>query len=80
MPHLRSCGIVVLGLAAPKDELVKGFSAFSGLPLYRGFAVGRTIFNEPGRAWLAGEIDDDTLLARIAQEYGDLIDAWEQIG
>ena len=74
------CGIVVLGLAAPKDELVKGFSAFSGLPLYRGFAVGRTIFNEPGRAWLAGEIDDDTLLTRIAQEYGDLIDAWEQMG
>ena len=76
-PHC--CGIVVLGLDAPKEELIQGFKAFSGLPLYRGFAVGRTIFSHPGRAWLAGEISDELLEKQVAQAYNDLIDAWQQI-
>ena len=42
----------------------------------RGFAVGRTIFHDPARAWLAGEIDDAALKARVRATYERLIDAW----
>ena len=75
-PHCS--GIVVLGLGAEKEQLIQAFSVFSGLPLYRGFAVGRTIFSNPSRAWLAAEIDDEALVEQVARAYGDLIDAWPQ--
>ena len=51
-------GVVLLGLNAPIDELARGFAAASGSRTCRGFAVGRTIFGDPARAWLAGAIDD----------------------
>ena len=42
----------------------------------KGFAVGRTIFHAPSRAWLAGEIDDAALVRRVRDTYEALIDAW----
>ncbi len=76
-PHCR--GIVVLGRAANKAQLAADFGAFKGLPLFKGFAIGRTIFQTAARQWLSGEIEDNTLITQIASEYEDLIDAWEQI-
>ncbi|WP_308443967.1 2-deoxy-5-keto-D-gluconate 6-phosphate aldolase domain-containing protein, partial [Leeia speluncae] len=55
-PYCR--GVVLLGLSAPVETLVKGFSAAKVSKTVRGFAVGRTIFFEPSRQWLAGELDD----------------------
>ncbi|HSG95370.1 MAG TPA: 5-dehydro-2-deoxygluconokinase, partial [Afifellaceae bacterium] len=34
-------GIVLLGLEAPEDKLLEGFAACAGIPLVRGFAIGR---------------------------------------
>ena len=73
-PHCR--GVVVLGLDAPADELAVGFEAFRGLPLVKGFAVGRTIFGSPAARWLAGETDDETLVAEVADNYSTIIDLW----
>jgi 5-dehydro-2-deoxygluconokinase len=42
----------------------------------KGFTVGRTIFHEPSRAWLAGEIDDDALISSVRATFEILIDAW----
>ncbi|HSA79289.1 MAG TPA: DUF2090 domain-containing protein, partial [Geminicoccaceae bacterium] len=41
-------------------------------------AVGRTIFGAPARAWMRGEIDDETAVARMAGTYAGLIQAWER--
>jgi 5-dehydro-2-deoxygluconokinase len=38
--------------------------------------VGRTIFQEPSRAWLAGEIDDKMLVQRVRASFEALIGAW----
>lgn len=47
-PHRH--GIVMLGLDAPLDDLVRAFAAAAREQLVRGFAVGRTIFAEPAQA------------------------------
>jgi 5-dehydro-2-deoxygluconokinase len=73
-PHCR--GVVLLGLSQPVDALVQAFGDAAGSATCKGFAVGRTIFHDPARAWLAGEIDDATLKARVRATYETLIDAW----
>jgi 5-dehydro-2-deoxygluconokinase len=74
-PHCR--GVVVLGLNAPVEQLAAGFAAARRSRSARGFAVGRTLFHEPARAWLAGEIDDPTLVARAAANFATLIRHWQ---
>jgi 5-dehydro-2-deoxygluconokinase len=70
-------GAVVLGLNQPFDELVAGF-AQAAHPVVKGFMVGRTIWGEASRDWLAGRIDDAALIARVAERFGRLVDAWRQ--
>ena len=62
--HTR--GIVVLGLDAPEAELAASFETAAGFDLVKGFAVGRTIFGEVARAWMAGAIDDAAAVAEMA--------------
>lgn len=73
-PYCR--GVVLLGLNAPAAALAEGFRQAADSRTCRGFAVGRTIFHEPSRAWLAGEIDDETLIRRVQATFVELIDAW----
>jgi 5-dehydro-2-deoxygluconokinase len=68
--------VVLLGLNAPAAALAEGFQQASQSQTCRGFAVGRTIFQEPSRAWLAGEIDDETLIRQVQGTFVELIDAW----
>ena len=70
-------GIVVLGLDAPEDELKASFAAAAKYPLVRGFAVGRTIFAQPAKSWLAGKIDDDAAIAEMADAYERLCKFWD---
>ena len=73
-PHCR--GVLVLGLNAPVEELKLGLADARSAQTCRGFAVGRTLWADPARAWLAGSIDDATLVARVAANFADLIAAW----
>jgi 5-dehydro-2-deoxygluconokinase len=73
-PHCR--GVLLLGLNAPPEQLAAGFRDARASATCRGFAVGRTIFHAPARAWLAGEIDDAALKQRIRENYEALIEAW----
>jgi 5-dehydro-2-deoxygluconokinase len=73
-PYCR--GVVVLGQSATIDELRAGFRAARESTTCRGFAVGRTIFEEPSRRWLAGTIDDETLIREVRSKFEKLIDAW----
>lgn len=71
-------GVVLLGLNAPAEELAEGFRHASASKTCRGFAVGRTIFQEPSRAWLAGEIDDEALISRVQSTFEFLIKSWRE--
>ncbi len=73
-------GVVILGLDAPEAELKAGFTAAANQPLVKGFAVGRTIFGQPSRDWLAGNIDDRALIEKIKANYHNLITLWRQRG
>lgn len=75
-PYCR--GVLVLGLSAPVEKLAEGFREAAGSTSCRGFAVGRTIFEKPSLAWLAGEIDDTALVARTRETFESLIRLWRQ--
>ena len=69
-------GVVLLGLSADVGHLSQAFAAAAAAQTCRGFTVGRTIFDEPSRAWFAGSIDDAELIVRVRKTYETLIDAW----
>jgi 5-dehydro-2-deoxygluconokinase len=73
-PYCR--GVVLLGLNANIDTLAKGFRDARGSATCRGFAVGRTVFQEPATKWFAGAIDDAALKAAIGANLEALVDAW----
>jgi 5-dehydro-2-deoxygluconokinase len=75
-PYCR--GVVLLGLSAGVDVLTEGFRAAATSRTCKGFTVGRTIFHEPSRAWLAGEIDDAALIAAVRATFETLIAAWRK--
>lgn len=69
-------GILLLGLSAPREELLAGIAAAASFPLVKGFAVGRTIFHDVAARWLAGEIDDVQAVDALAENLRVLADAW----
>ncbi|MGV0816641.1 bifunctional 5-dehydro-2-deoxygluconokinase/5-dehydro-2-deoxyphosphogluconate aldolase [Martelella sp. AMO21009] len=75
-PYVR--GIVVLGLDAPAAELEESFATAAKFDLVKGFAVGRTIFGETARKWLAGRIDDETAIAEMTEKYRSLAAVWDR--
>ena len=74
-PHTR--GIVMLGLDAPEEELAESFQIGAGFQLVKGFAVGRTIFGQVARDWLAGRIEDEAAVQAIAERYQRLCAIWD---
>jgi 5-dehydro-2-deoxygluconokinase len=74
-PHVR--GIVVLGLDAREEDLAASLALAARFPLVRGFAVGRTIFADAARAWLAGAMTDEEAIAQMAERYARLCGIWD---
>jgi len=73
-PYCR--GVVLLGLAAPVTELAQGFRAARHSKSCRGFMVGRTIFHEPCKRWLQGQLDDAELIRQVRATFEILIGVW----
>ena len=76
-PYCR--GVVMLGRNTPLAQIVASFEAAKNSRSCRGFAVGRSIFQDPARAWLNGEIDDNELIERCSASFEYLIKAWQKI-
>ncbi|NUB43371.1 5-dehydro-2-deoxygluconokinase [Fertoebacter nigrum] len=74
-PHVR--GVVVLGLDAAEDELAASMALAARHDLVKGFAVGRTIFVDAAKAWLAGALDDAGAVAMMAERYTRLCRIWD---
>ncbi|AYM78242.1 5-dehydro-2-deoxygluconokinase [Janthinobacterium agaricidamnosum] len=75
-PYCR--GVVLLGLNAPIAALADSFEQASASSTCKGFMVGRTIFQEPSRRWLAGELDDAGLIAAVRANFEQLISLWQR--
>lgn len=75
-PYCR--GVVLLGLDASVEELKAGFNAAAGQDICKGFAIGRTIFSEPTKAWLRKEIDDTEFTSRVKSNYLEMSELWQQ--
>ena len=75
-PYTR--GVVVLGLDAPEAELAASFAMAAQQPLVKGFAVGRTIFGDAARAWMAGDISDAEAIEMMRGRYQRLCEIWDQ--
>ena len=76
-PYCR--GVVLLGLEAPHDVLETAFAAAQSSRTVKGFAVGRTIFAEAARGWLAGNLSNEDAVADMARRFGALVAVWEQL-
>ena len=74
-PYVR--GIVVLGLDAPLRDLEESFATAAKFDLVKGFAVGRTIFGETARKWLAGKIEDEAAVSEMSAKYRSLCAVWD---
>ena len=75
-PHVR--GIVILGLDAPEPELAASLAIAAKHDLVKGFAVGRTIFADAARGWLAGTMTDDAAIAMMVDRYSRLCKIWDE--
>jgi len=75
-PYCR--GVLLLGLSQPFETLISAFEITAEIEVVRGFAVGRTVFHEPAKAWFAGDIDDEAAVAAMARNFSVLVDAWRR--
>ena len=67
-----------LGLEAPEEDLATSFEIAASFDLVKGFAVGRTIFGETARKWMAGEVSDEEAVAEMARRYERLCAIWDR--
>lgn len=74
-PNTR--GIVILGLGESEETLAASFKAAANYPLVKGFAVGRTIFAQSAKAWMLGEIDDQTAINTMTENFARLCAHWD---
>jgi len=70
-------GAVVLGLAQPLEPLLADLAVAAQFDVVRGFMVGRTIWADPARAWLAGELDDAGLRGQVRERFLRLVHGWQ---
>src|SRR5207248_2779127 len=66
---------IVLGAGASVDDC-RRWLASAAAGGYAGFAVGRTLWAEEVRAFLAGELDRDAAAARIGDNYRSMAEAY----
>jgi 5-dehydro-2-deoxygluconokinase len=76
-PYCR--GVLMLGLDAPREELEAAFATAAGAPMVKGFAVGRTIFADAARAWLAGKMSDEAAIDDMAARFAALTETWTRL-
>jgi 5-dehydro-2-deoxygluconokinase len=71
-------GLLVLGQGLAEEKLVESFAAAATEPLCKGFAVGRSIYVEPARRWLADESSDEEFMSSAVANYERMITLWQE--
>jgi len=68
---------VVLGRGADEAGVVRWLRQGAAVPGFIGFAVGRTIWWDALKSWVAGEADSDSAAQTISGNYRRMVDAYE---
>jgi myo-inositol catabolism protein IolC len=69
---------VVLGRGADDTAVEHWLRQGAGVPGYQGFAIGRTIWWDPLKAYLANEMSREDAAAKISANYRHFIDVYTQ--
>lgn len=67
---------IVLGRNAPVDQVDRWLDVAGSLQGFAGFAVGRSIWQDPLSDYLGGRADRDTTESSIAERYSGFIDRY----
>jgi 5-dehydro-2-deoxygluconokinase len=67
---------LILGKGAGTDAIASWFDAAAGLSSTAGFAIGRSVFMEPGSDFLLGRLTADAARDAIAQRYLGFVNGW----
>ncbi|WP_295702841.1 2-deoxy-5-keto-D-gluconate 6-phosphate aldolase domain-containing protein [Lapillicoccus sp.] len=65
----RTADLIVLGRDAPKERVDHWLEVAGQVDAFVGFAIGRSIWEDGVRAWRAGTLDDEGLVAQVAERY-----------
>jgi len=68
---------LILGKGANTEKILHWFAAAAPLPSTAGFAIGRSVFWEPGTEFLKGRCAADEATAMIASGYLGLVAEWK---
>jgi 5-dehydro-2-deoxygluconokinase len=71
-------GVLLLGLSAPERELIDAFAAVAPFKIVKGFAIGRTVFQDAARAWFSGSMSDADACEAMASGFSRLVNAWRK--
>ena len=69
---------VLLGRGASNEKVDHWLYQATDVESFVGFAIGRSIWNEPLKAYLAGDLDRETAAAKVAENYTRFIEVWRQ--
>jgi 5-dehydro-2-deoxygluconokinase len=69
---------IILGKGADAKMIADWFAIAARLPSAIGFAIGRSVFWEPGTAYLLGERSAHDARREMASRYLQLIDEWQR--
>jgi 5-dehydro-2-deoxygluconokinase len=76
--HDAECrGVVLLGKGASLETMQRTLRAARQHPVCKGFAVGRSIFQQPVDDWFAGTCSDEECVQTIQRNFLALIAAWQ---
>lgn len=70
---------IVLGRDAPKDRLDHWLTVTAGVEGFRGFAIGRSIWERPLIEHLAGRATRAELVAKVAENYTHFVRIYEGV-
>jgi 5-dehydro-2-deoxygluconokinase len=73
----RCRGVLLLGLGEPETELIACFAAAAPFRIVKGFAIGRSIFQDAARRWFAGSLSDAAACEAMAANFSRLANAWQ---
>ena len=70
------CDQLILGKGANPEMIAKWFATAAPLPSTAGFAIGRSVFWEPGQAYLTGRMQAADAIEAMTSAYLSLIEEW----
>jgi len=73
----RKAGVITLGRGESKEKVQEWLKVGAKIPGIIGFAVGRTIFWSPLVEHKAEQIDRSKAVEKIAQNYIDFVELWQ---